>query len=293
MIVLDRAGRAAARSQPAQRPRRRVRREQLPVLAASGVLVLVGAMALVPGAFTAADPILADPIATLRPPGAEHPFGTDLLGRDVWARVVHGARHSLFIGLTATVLALLVGVLLGLAAGVGHRYLDEFVSRVFDVLGAFPELLLALLFISLAGTGTANLIIAIGIAAAPRYGRVVRAETLAVRNAGYVEQAALLGIGAWARALRHVLPNALGTIPILATLGLGSAIISAAGLGFLGFGPQPPLPEWGSLLAEGRNYLRIGWWLGVFPGLAITVTVVATAVVGGHLQRRFERRNSL
>ncbi|MFD0823315.1 ABC transporter permease, partial [Micromonospora zhanjiangensis] len=236
------------------------------------------------------DPLAADPLTVLSPPGAAHWFGTDHLGRDVFTRVVHGAGHSLVIGVAATAVAVTAGVLLGLAAGLAHRFADEALSRSFDALSAFPMLLLALLFVAAAGPGPTSLIAAIGIATLPHHARVVRAQTLLVRQAGYVEQAVTFGLSRPRLVLRHVLPNVVGPVPVLAVIGLGEAVLAAAGLSFLGMGPQPPSPEWGAMLSEGRNYLQVAWWSSILPGVAVTLTVVALTVVGRHWQARFDGR---
>ncbi|ORB25866.1 ABC transporter permease [Mycolicibacterium parafortuitum] len=260
------------------------------LLIAASILALLVIAVLFPGLFTGRDPLASNMSNALAAPSFEHIFGTDHLGRDVWSRVVHGARYSILIGVASTALAVVIGVLLGLIAGVSHRRVDEAISRVFDAVGAFPDLLFALMLITLIGPGTGNVIAAIAIASAPRYGRVVRAETLRVRESDYVVQSRLAIASATRRTFRHVLPNALGTVPVLATLGIGTAIIGAAGLSFLGFGPTPPLPEWGSMLSDARQDLRIAWWVGFFPGLFITITVVSVSIAGRNLQRRFERR---
>ncbi|GAA0919849.1 ABC transporter permease [Nonomuraea longicatena] len=238
----------------------------------------------------ATDPLAADPLAALRPPGPGHWFGTDHLGRDLLARVVHGAAHSLTLGAAAVALAAGAGVMLGLSAGLAPRWLDEALSRAFDVLSTFPEVLLALLVIAVTGPGTANVVFAIGIAQIPTYARVIRAQTFVVRRAAYVEQAVTFGLTRTALTTRHVLPNVLGPLPVLATIGMGQAIIATSGLSFLGMGPQPPAPEWGSMLSEARNYLRVAWWEALFPAAAIVVTVVCLTVLGRRLQRRFEGR---
>lgn len=260
------------------------------VWAASAFLALCALIVVWPSLIASSDPLRTDLSHAHSSPSLSHWFGTDQLGRDVFTRVVHGARHSLFIGATATLVAVTIGVVLGLLAGIGSRVVDQVLSRVFDLLGAFPEILLALVLIAFTGAGTWNLILAIGIASAPRFGRVMRAETLVVRDAVYVAQARLLTGSKAAVVWRHVLPNALGTLPVLITLGLGTSILGAAALSFLGFGPQPPAPEWGSMLAEARGDLRIAWWSVYFPGIAVTATVVAATVLGRYWQRRFERR---
>lgn len=257
--------------------------------AAAAFLALILLAAVGPG-LLAGDPLAADPFHVLEAPSAAHWFGTDQLGRDVLDRVVHGTRHSLAIALAAVSLAVAAGVLLGLLAGLSHRFADEALSRSFDALSAFPLLLLALLFIAIAGPGSVSLVVAIGIATLPTYARVVRSQTFQVRRAGYVTEAVAFGRSRTRLVLSHVLPNVLGPIPILAMIGLGEAILAAAGLSFLGMGPQPPSPEWGAMISEGRGYLRIAWWASVLPGLAVTGTVIALTVVGRRLQRRFEGR---
>ncbi|MFI7125099.1 ABC transporter permease [Nonomuraea sp. NPDC050153] len=259
-------------------------------LAPAAFLVLLAVAVAAPWLLTGVDPLAADPVSALAPPGGTHWFGSDHLGRDVLSRVVYGARHSIGIGVTATALAVAAGVLLGLAAGLSPKWLDEALARSFDVLSTLPELLLALLVIAITGPGTGNVIFAIAVAQIPNYARVVRAQTFVVRHAGYVEQAVTFGRSRAAITAGHVLPNVLGPIPVLATIGLGQAVIAASGLSFLGMGPQPPAAEWGAMLSEARNYLRVAWWEALFPGVAITLTVVSLTVVGRRLQRRFEGR---
>jgi peptide/nickel transport system permease protein len=273
-------------------PARRRRRLRPGVAVAAGFLVLALLTMIWPDLLAGADPLRADPLQVLQPPSPAHWFGTDQLGRDVYDRVVHGARHSLSIGLAATLIAVTAGVLLGMLAGLAHRFADEALSRSFDALSAFPLLLLALLFIAIAGPGTVSLVVAIGIATLPHYARVVRSQTFVVRRAGYVTQAVAFGDSRARLVLRHVLPNVLGPIPVLAMIGLGEAVLAAAGLSFLGMGPQPPSPEWGAMLSEGRGYLHIAWWASIMPGVAVTLTVISLTVVGRHLQRRFEGRTS-
>ncbi|GIF14720.1 ABC transporter permease [Actinoplanes teichomyceticus] len=260
------------------------------VTLAAVFLALVLTAAVWP-ALLAGDPLAADPLHALQAPSAGHLFGTDQLGRDVFDRVVHGARHSLSIGVAATALAVGAGILLGLVAGSTHRLADEALSRSFDALAAFPLVLLALLFIALAGPGATSLIVAIGVALVPHFARVVRAQTFVVRRAAYVTHAVAFGAGRSRLVLRHVLPNVLGPVPVLAVIGLGEAVLLAAGLSFLGMGPQPPSPEWGAMIAEGRGYLHVAWWASILPGAAVTATILALTVAGRFLQRRFEGRD--
>jgi peptide/nickel transport system permease protein len=275
------------------RPPWRARRKVKWGLALSlAFLAFLAVAAILPGIIAPRDPLQTDFGGTLLAPSLQNFFGTDSLGRDVFTRTIHGARYSLFIGIFSTIHGVGLGVIFGLLAGVSNRIGNETISRIFDVVGAFPDLLFALVLITFTGPGTWNLIFAIGIASAPRYGRVVRAETLAIKESDFVQQARLSIASHATVVFRHVLPNALGTVPVLATLGVGTAILGAAGLSYLGFGPQPPTPEWGSMLSEARNDLRIAWWTGFFPGLVITLTVIAITVVGRNLQRRFERRGA-
>ncbi|WLE00447.1 ABC transporter permease (plasmid) [Agrobacterium leguminum] len=262
-----------------------------PGLTLSSLFLLFVATATIwPQFVTAANPLLADPLQAQLPPSAEHWFGTDHLGRDVFSRVVFGARYSILIGVSAIAIAALVGSLLGLVAGLARGAVDELISRFLDVVSSFPDLLLALVLISFTGPGTVNLIFALGVASVPRFARVVRAQTFVIARSGYVEQAKTFGLGRFTLVTRHVLPHAIAQVPILATIGLGSTIIQAAGLSFLGMGPQPPIPEWGTMLAEARNYLRVAWWIGIWPGLAITLTVIAISILGKRWQLAFEGR---
>lgn len=269
--------------------RRRARTQLRPglVLAGAFVLLLVVA-AIAPGLLTSIDPLDAVARQAYRAPDALHWLGTDENGRDVLSRLIHGVRPSLLLGLAATAMGLALGTLLGVVAGLGPRWLDTAVMRSVDVLLAFPDLLLALVIITFFGQGTLNLIIAVGIASVPRYARLVRAQTQVVRGAGYVEAATTLGLGRAAVIGRHVLPNAIKPVLILATIGIGSNITAGAALSFLGFGAPPPAPEWGTMLAIGRNFLANAWWLVAWPALAITFTVISITAIGRELLRRSE-----
>ncbi|KAA1177044.1 ABC transporter permease [Rhizobium tropici] len=262
-----------------------------PGLTLSAIFLLLVAIATFwPQVLTAANPIAADPLQAQLPPSTQHWFGTDHLGRDVFSRVVYGARYSILIGVSAVAIAAIVGTFLGLLSGLARGPVDEAISRFLDVISSFPDLLLALVLISFTGPGTINLIFALGLASVPRFARVVRAQTFVIAKSGYVEQARTFGLRRSVLVARHILPHALAQVPILATIGLGTTIIQAAGLSFLGMGPQPPAPEWGAMLAEARNYLRVAWWIGVWPGLAITLTVISISVLGRRWQLAFEGR---
>jgi peptide/nickel transport system permease protein len=253
-------------------------------------LVVLFCAAIAPRLFTAFDPLIGDFTEGLKPPGWAHLFGTDRLGRDVFARTVYGTRYSLLIGLGGMAISLAFGIVLGIIAGQRSRILDEATSRIFDVLSSFPGVLLAMLVVTFLGQGMLNIAIAVGIAGIPKFGRVVRAQTQLVRDADYVTHAVVYGLSRQQVFFRHVLPNVLVAIPVIATVYIGSTILAVSGLSFLGLGPQPPTPEWGVMLAESRDVLRVAWWPGVFPGLAITLTVIAFTLVGNALQRKFEGR---
>ena len=254
--------------------------------AATLFLCLLILATLLPTLLTGADPLRAEIAQALRGPSIAHPFGTDQAGRDVFARVLYGARYSLAIGFGATGLALVAGLIVGALAGLLHRFFDGVLSRSIEIVMAFPEFLLALIVIAVIGPGEASLLIAVALAATPAYARVARVQTMLVKRAGYVEAATTLGVPRAVSVVRHILPNTLGPLLVMAAMGIGTAIVSAAGLSFLGLGPKPPTPEWGLILSEGRNFLGTAWWIAVFPGLIITATVIATSTVGRYLRAR-------
>lgn len=260
----------------------------LSLLLPSAVLATIVLMALAPELFTARSPLANDVTAALQPPSAEHLFGTDNLGRDVFARTVHGTRTSLLVGLGATAIGVVGGLLLGMLSALAVRWLDAVVLRVLDVLLAFPNLLLALVVVAFFGRGTVNVLVAIGVASIPVFARAVRAEAMVVRNAGYVQAAVAIGSPPSRYLLRTVLPNSLTTVAVLATLGVGTSIISASGLSFLGLGPEPPTPEWGLMLAAARDLLAHAWWTGFFPGLVLAATVVSITLLGRRLKAHLD-----
>jgi len=253
-------------------------------------LALVALAAFAPDLLATHDPLQTDVRAALQPPSGEHLFGTDQSGRDVLARVVHGAARSAGIGLLATALALVAGLAVGALSGIAPRWADAVLMRVTDILLAFPEFLVALIVVAVLGPGGANVAIAVTIAAVPVYIRLARTQTRTLRVAEHVEAARILGVGRMRAFIRHVVPGVLGSLSVLATIGIGSAILAAAGLSFLGLGPAEPQPEWGLMLAGGRNVLGQAWWISVFPGLAITLTVISATVLGRALRARMEGR---
>ncbi|NUR87595.1 MAG: ABC transporter permease [Nonomuraea sp.] len=251
------------------------------------VIGLAALWALIPGVFTSYDPLAGVPAQKLEPPSAAHWFGTDAVGRDLFARVVHGSIHSLSGAVVAVGVGLVAGTLLGLIAGSARR-LDAVIMRVVDVLLSVPGLLLALTVIILLGPGTVNVAIAVGIGSVAAFARLSRAEVVRVRNTDYVEAAFGSGGTFWGVLWRHVLPNSLGPVVALAALQFGVAILAISTLGFLGYGAEPPTPEWGLLISEGRNYLATSWWLTSLPG----VVVVAVVLAAGRISRTIAREGA-
>lgn len=258
------------------------------LVAASIVLVVMIGMALVPGLFATGDPLTTDLRAALLPPSAEYWFGTDQSGRDIYTRVVYGARVSIGIGVIATLLAVAAGLMLGIGVGLAPRPVGAVAMRAVDVLLAFPEFLVALVVVAMLGPSPVSVAVAVTIAAVPVYIRLARAQTFSLRHAEHVESAHLLGVPRWVAIARHVVPSVASSLSVLATIGVGTAIMAAAGLSFLGLGPTEPTPEWGLMLSGGRNVLGQAWWIAVFPGLAITATVISLSVVGRFLRKRAE-----
>jgi peptide/nickel transport system permease protein len=236
------------------------------------------------------NPYLSDSNATLLPPQPAHLFGTDDLGRDVATRMVHGASLSLLMGFLAVGLAVVLGILLGLPAGYYGGGTDMVVMRGMDVMLAFPSILLALSIVSVLGPSLQNAMLAVGISVVPVYVRLVRASSLQTRDLGFVEAARVIGVRDRRIMVRHILPNVLPPLIVVATLGVATAIIVGASLSFLGLGAQPPTPEWGAMLNDGRGFIRTAWWLTVFPGLAIMITVLAINLIGDGLRDMLDPR---
>ena len=248
------------------------------------ILAALGTMAVAAPWLAARDPIRTAAREALQPPGARFLLGSDQVGRDVGSRVVYGARVSLLVGVISVSIAVALGAPLGLVSGYYGGRLDALIMRVMDVLLAFPGILLALAIVSVLSPGLGNVMIAVGLSAVPGYARLVRATVLAAREHLYVEAARALGGRDGGILVRDILPNVVAPLIVTATLGLGGAILSAAALSFLGLGSQPPQPEWGRMLSEGRDYLREAWWISTFPGLGILLTVLAMNLVGDGLR---------
>nr|WP_249277200.1 ABC transporter permease [Rhodococcus sp. 06-621-2] len=265
-----------------QRPRvsRHSTFERTTFAAAASVLVLALAWALLPSLFTSGDPLQTGTAARLQAPSAAHLFGTDLLGRDVYTRVVHGAARSLSGAAFAVTIGLVVGVMVGLCAGYLGGIAESALMRLVDVLLAVPGLLLAMAIVVAFGFGTINAAIAVGVGSIATFARLTRSEVLRVREMDYVEAAVGSGSSKFVVMIHHVLPNCARPVLALVALQFGSAILALATLGYLGYGTAPPDPEWGLLIADGRDYMAVAWWLTVLPGLVIVAVVLAAGRLG-------------
>ncbi|MFJ6003229.1 ABC transporter permease [Arthrobacter sp. NPDC092385] len=270
---------------PARRRRRRTGNPYL-WLTALPLIVILG-WALVPGWFTEFSPLDGVPSDNFQAPSAAHPFGTDHLGRDVFARVVHGTRQTLLTAGLAVLIGLVAGTAIGLAAATAGRATDAVAMRLVDVLLAVPGFLISLIIVTAFSPGPVSLGVGVGIASIASFARVVRSEVLRVRNLDFVEASFLNGGTYWSVVRRHLLPNASGPVLALLAVDLGAAILAISGLGFLGFGAPPPTPEWGLLIAEGRQYLGSAWWLTSLPGVVIVLAVILLAALGRQLLKTF------
>ena len=254
-----------------------------------GLLLLVMVIVAVLGPLFTVDPVALNPIKRLKPPSAEFWFGTDFLGRDVLARVIHGARVSLVVGLAVAVIAVALGLVIGLVSGY-LRWLDAIMMRVMDGLMAIPGILLAIALISLSGATLVTVIIAIVIPEIPRVVRLVRSVVLSVREEPYVEAAIAAGTRLLPILWRHILPNTIAPLIVQATYICGSAMLTEAILGFLGAGIPPEIPSWGNIMSEGRTYFQLTPWIIFYPGIALALTVLAVNTVGDGLRDTLDPR---
>lgn len=256
------------------------------VLSALLLILALGAPLWAPG-----DPAAIGPAADrLLAPSAQHPLGTDLLGRDVLARVIHGSRVSLLIGWLSVAIALGIGTFVGLTAGLGPRWLDRVLMSLTDVFLAFPRIFLILLLVTTTRPSLGLTMVVLGLSGWMGVARLVRAEALSIRERDYVAAARGLGLGPWRVAWSHVLPNVLPVIVVTASLRIGNTILMETFLGFLGLGVQEPTASWGRMIEHGRGHLLDGWWLSTFPGLAIALTVIGYNLLGDGLRERLDPR---
>ncbi len=218
------------------------------------------------------------------PPSSETWFGTDQMGREITTRIIWGARISLMVGTLSVIIGVVGGGFLGLVSGYYGGNLDRFIMGLMEVLLAFPGILLALTVVAILGPGLTQVMVAVGIARIPQFARLIRGSTLSVREKDYIEAQRALGSRDSRILFRHILPNVLAPVLVMGTLSIGTSILAAAGLSFLGLGAQPPIPDWGGMLSEGRAYLRTAWWVGVFPGIFIMFTVLGFNLLGDGLR---------
>src|SRR3990170_6123038 len=277
--------RSATNSRPLGRPARRpsaVARVLRNPLSLAGVLLIGGliVLAVIAPFIAPYDPIQTDLTVRLAPPSRAHLFGTDQLGRDILSRILYGTRISLRIAILTAVIATLIGAPLGIVTGYFRGRLDDLLMRVTDMFMAFPRLILAMAIAAALRPTLENVIIAISLAAWPAYARLARSVTLGLREENYVEAARAIGAGSARLLVRHVFPGVLSPLTIQVSLDMGGIILTAAGLGFIGFGAQPPTPEWGVMISEGRNHITQEWWVSTFPGIAISFVVLGFNMLG-------------
>lgn len=226
----------------------------------------------------------------LHPPSAEYWFGTDDLGRDIYSRVIHGARISLWVGFFSVIGSVVVGSLLGIIAGYYGRWVDMIISRIFDIMLAFPSILLAIAVVSVLGPSLQNALIAIAIINVPNFGRLIRSKVLSIKEDEYITAAKGIGMKDARILFSHILPNSMAPVIVQGTLAVATAILEAAALGFLGLGAQAPAPEWGKMLADSKDYLQSAPWTMIFPGLAIMLTVLGFNLMGDGLRDAMDPR---
>jgi len=247
-------------------------------------MVLLILTALFASVLTDYDPIKRDVRGRLQTPNAEHWLGTDALGRDVYTRIIYGGRLSLWIGFASVILSVVTGVPLGLISGYSGGLIDNLIMRIMDLILAFPGIIFAIWLVSMLGPGVNQVIIAIAFWSLPTYSRVIRGSVLSIKEVDFVLASRALGGNYWTVLFRHILPNVVAPIIIISSLSISSAILAGSSLSFLGLGAQPPAPEWGALLADGRPYIRTAWWLMIFPGMMLTLIVLASNLFGDGLR---------
>jgi peptide/nickel transport system permease protein len=273
------------------KPRRSIMRWMPIILITFFVLAAIFAPLLAPY-----DPNSQNLLGRMRPPGTvsrsfHYLLGSDELGRDLLTRLIYGARVSLFVAIASVVLSGVVGVLLGMLAGYLRGWVELIVMRLVDVFLSIPAILLAIITVAVLGTGLMNVIVVLALTRWPRYARIAYGQTLSVANMPYVRLAAFMGASTPRVLLRHILPNIIGAVTVVATLEFGLMVLFEAGLSFLGLGVQPPTASWGAMLSSGRNYLATAWWIATFPGLCLFLLILAVNLIGDDLRDRFDPRS--
>ncbi|MCF3973715.1 nickel transporter permease [Paracoccus salsus] len=248
------------------------------------ILILLIGMAILAPWIAPQSPFAQNLAGRLAPPSAEHWLGTDALGRDILSRLIHGSRITLFIVGTVALIAPIIGLFIGTVAGFAGGWIDQVLMRITDIFLAFPKLILALAFVAALGPSIGNAVLALALTAWPPYARLARAETLTVRNADFIAAARLQGAGPMRLLVRHIWPLCISSLIVRVALDMAGIILSAAGLGFLGLGAQPPMPEWGAMISDGRAYILDFWWVAAMPGLAIFIVSLAFNLLGDGLR---------
>jgi len=249
-----------------------------------GLIILIIGVAIFAPIISPYDPNEINLGATLQPPSSQHLLGTDRMGRDILTRIIYGTRISLLVGIIAVGISGLLGVIFGTLAGYYGGYVDGIIMRIVDVLLAFPSILLAIALVAVLGASLFNIMLAIGIVNWVGYARVVRGEFLSLKNKEFVSAARAMGANTFRIIFKHMLPNCIAPIIVMATLGMAGAIITESSLSFLGLGVQPPTPSWGEMLNTGRQIIRQAWWVSTFPGIAIMLAVLSFNILGDGLR---------
>jgi glutathione transport system permease protein len=259
-------------------------------LAAGGFVVLLVLVAVFAPLVAPHDPFKTNYSLSMQPPNSDHWAGTDVYGRDIFSRIVYGARISLAVGLTSVLAGAIVGVTLGLISGFFGGVLDGAIMRTSDVLFAFPGILLAIAIVAILGPGLVNVVVAVSVFSMPTFARIVRGSTLALKESLYVRAARSIGASKRRIMFVHIMPGTLSGVIVYFTMRIGTSILTAASLSFLGLGAQPPTPEWGSMLAEGRDYIGVADHMTIFPGIAIFLTVLSFNLFGDGLRAALDPR---
>lgn len=261
-------------------------------MAGLGIIVALVAVAAFADVLATHSPYVGDlRNARLLPPGAEHWLGTDDLGRDIYSRIVYGSRWTLYVVVLVAIIAAPIGLIVGAVAGYAGGWIDAILMRITDIFLAFPKLILALAFVAALGPGIENAVLAIAITSWPPYARIARAETLTVRNSDFIKAVELMGASPFRIVLRHIMPLCLSSLIVRITLDMAGIILTAAGLGFIGLGAQPPLPEWGAMIASGRRFILDQWWVAGVPGVAILIVSLGFNLLGDGLRDALDPRS--
>mgnify|MGYP001390779914 CR=1 FL=1 len=254
------------------------------------IIIVILLMAVFAKWMTPFDPYAMETLNRLQSPNSEHWFGTDQFGRDIFSRMIYGARISLQVGIIAVGFSFVVGTLIGMVAGYKGGWVDHILSRVTDVLFAFPDILLALVIMAILGPSLNNLMLAIGIVYTPIFARIARGTVLNIKDSLYIEAAKSMGVNPFTILMRHILPNAMAPLIVQITLSFAFAILAEAALSFLGLGVSPDTPSWGIMLSEAKDWMELSWWTAVFPGIAITLAVFGFNVMGDGLRDALDPR---